>query len=39
MDEARLPETVAAFLATECTEERHRRRVQKIQAIEEGYRK
>jgi len=36
VDVARMREIVEAFLAAQCTEERHRRRVQKIEAIEEG---
>src|SRR5262245_16588680 len=37
VDPARAAEIVAAFLATECSEERHLRRVGKIRAIEERY--
>lgn len=36
VDVPRMREIVEVFLATQCTEERHRRRVQKIEAIEEG---
>ena len=36
VDVPRMREIVEVFLATQCTEERHRRRVQKIVAIEEG---
>ena len=39
VDEARAQEIVAAFLGTSCTEERHQRRVAKITAIEESFRK
>jgi ribose 5-phosphate isomerase B len=37
VDAAKAAEIVAAFLSTECTEERHARRVRKIVAIEEHY--
>ncbi len=37
VDAARAAEIVAAFLSTECTEERHVRRVLKIRAIEAHY--
>ena len=37
LDAARAAEIVAAFLSTECTEDRHVRRVRKIAAIEEHY--
>ena len=36
VDLPRVREIVEAFLTAECTEERHRRRVKKIEAIEEG---
>ena len=36
VDVPRMREIVEVFLATQCTEERHRRRVQKIEAIEES---
>ena len=36
VDVPRMREIVEVFLAAQCTEERHRRRVQKIEAIEEG---
>jgi ribose 5-phosphate isomerase B len=36
VDVPRMREIVEVFLTTECTEERHRRRVRKIDAIEEG---
>jgi ribose 5-phosphate isomerase B len=36
VDVPRMRAIVEAFLTTECTEERHRRRVRKIEAIEEG---
>ena len=37
VDAARMQEIVAVFLSSECTEERHARRVRKIAAIEEKY--
>jgi ribose 5-phosphate isomerase B len=37
VDGGRMREVVEAFLRAECTEERHRRRVAKIEAIEQGY--
>jgi ribose 5-phosphate isomerase B len=37
VDAARAAEIVSTFLSSECTEERHRRRVEKIRAIEESY--
>jgi ribose 5-phosphate isomerase B len=37
LDGARMREIVEAFLRSECTEERHRRRVAKIEAIERAY--
>jgi ribose 5-phosphate isomerase B len=37
VDAAHAAEIVAAFLSTECTEDRHVRRVRKISAIEEHY--
>jgi ribose 5-phosphate isomerase B len=37
VDAARMAEIVDAFLSSACTEERHRRRVAKISAIEQGY--
>jgi RpiB/LacA/LacB family sugar-phosphate isomerase len=37
VDAPRMAEIVDAFLAGACTEERHRRRVDKITAIERGY--
>lgn len=37
VDAPRMEEIVQAFLATSCTEERHKKRVGKIMAIEEGY--
>lgn len=37
VEPARAAEIVAAFLSTECTEDRHVRRVKKIRAIEEHY--
>jgi ribose 5-phosphate isomerase B len=39
LDEARLRPILETFLTTRCTEERHARRVAKITAIEESYRK
>jgi ribose 5-phosphate isomerase B len=39
LDSPRLREIVEVFLRTECTEERHRRRVAKIEAIERTYSK
>ena len=39
LDSPRLREIVETFLRTECTEERHRRRVAKIEAIERTYSK
>ena len=39
LDAARADEIVRAFLGSECTEERHVRRVKKITAIEEHYNK
>jgi RpiB/LacA/LacB family sugar-phosphate isomerase len=36
VDVPRMRAIVEVFLTTECTEERHRRRVKKIEAIEEG---
>jgi ribose 5-phosphate isomerase B len=39
VDAARAAEIVDAFLAARCTEERHLRRVRKIGAIEEAYRR
>jgi RpiB/LacA/LacB family sugar-phosphate isomerase len=36
VDVPRMREIVEVFLTTQCTEERHRRRVRKIDAIEEG---
>jgi ribose 5-phosphate isomerase B len=36
VDAARMRPIVETFLTTECTEERHRRRVRKIEGIEEG---
>jgi len=37
VDSARAAEIVAAFLSSECTEDRHKRRVDKIRAIEASY--
>jgi ribose 5-phosphate isomerase B len=37
VDSARAAEIVSTFLSSECTEDRHRRRVDKIRAIEESY--
>jgi RpiB/LacA/LacB family sugar-phosphate isomerase len=37
LDPAQLKDMVEAFVTVRCTEERHRRRVAKIQAIEETY--
>jgi ribose 5-phosphate isomerase B len=37
LDAARMQEIVAVFLETSCTEERHKKRVGKIMAIEETY--
>jgi RpiB/LacA/LacB family sugar-phosphate isomerase len=37
VDSARMAEIVDAFLSSSCTEERHRRRVAKIEAIERGF--
>jgi ribose 5-phosphate isomerase B len=39
VDATRLREIVEAFLGSECTEERHARRVKKISAIEESFRR
>jgi ribose 5-phosphate isomerase B len=39
VDAARAQEIVAAFLGSSCTEERHQRRVAKITAIEESFRR
>jgi ribose 5-phosphate isomerase B len=39
VDAARLGEIVETFLSASCTEERHARRVRKIDAIEESYRR
>jgi ribose 5-phosphate isomerase B len=39
VDPARAGEILDVFLATQCTEERHLRRVRKIATIEEAYRK
>jgi RpiB/LacA/LacB family sugar-phosphate isomerase len=39
VDPPRAREIVEVFLAAQCTEDRHRRRVQKITAIEESYRR
>jgi ribose 5-phosphate isomerase B len=39
LDAARAAEILETFLSTECTEERHLRRVGKIKAIEETYQK
>jgi ribose 5-phosphate isomerase RpiB len=36
VDAAKMRPIVETFLTTECTEERHRRRVRKIEGIEEG---
>ena len=39
VDAARAQEIVQAFLVSKCTEERHLRRVAKITAIEEGFKR
>ncbi len=39
VDTAKLPEMVETFLTVRCTEERHAKRVAKIRAIEESYRR
>ena len=39
VDKQGLPEILEVFLTTACTEERHARRVRKITAIEESFRR